>query len=342
VLLAAAIAIAIAGVWVAVRRSGSDTALAPCFESGPIVKVSGRHVDEVHYPAPSSGTTYDARGATFVAYPRASLYPFSVGKDIARRRVCVVGGLVIGQQSRSLTWDDMKSSYDGDGLRIVANDWYVVDGLRVDNVEDGVAPRGTSDRYPKDGDGFTLRNLYFTYIRDDCVENDDIAGGVIFDSLFDGCYTGISERPGDGNPQLRHPAPRGETVVLDHVLLRLQAMPGPRGVADRKTLGHGQLFKWSEVANALVIRNSIFLVEQTPNSDSYFPFPPGTVTDNVTIIWLGSGSFRWSVPPGTTVTTDRTVWDDARATWLARHGCTSLRSCTKLETPDPLDREAAA
>jgi hypothetical protein len=230
----------------------------------------------------------------------------------------------------------MKGAYDGDGLRISGRGGYVVDGLRVDNVEDGVAPRGTENRYPKDGDGFVMRNLYFTYIRDDCVENDDIAGGVIADSLFDGCYTGVSERPGSGNPQLNHPAPRGETLLLDHVLLRLQAMPGPRDSQDQKVLGHGQLFKWSPVANSLVLKHSVFLVEKAPNSTSYFPFPPGTVTEDVTIVWLGSGDFGWAVPRGTTVTRNRSVWDRARAVWLTRHGCTSFTSCSRLYAPAPI------
>jgi hypothetical protein len=316
----------------------SEPSLADCLGNDSVVTLSGTYAAQVKYSSPAPGTTFDARGATFTSYPYASLYPFSIGKTSAPARLCVVGGLVLGQQPSTLTWNEMKKSYDGDGLRIGGNDWYAVDGLRVNNVEDGVAPRGTENLYPKDGDGFSMRNLYFTYIRDDCVENDDVAGGVIADSLFDGCYTGVSEEPSSGSPQNSYPAPAGETLQLDHVLLRLQAMPGPRGTTDPSVLGHGQLFKWSSVANSLVIRNSTFLIDTTPTSSSSgFPFPAGTNTDNVTIVWGGAGPFTWSVPPGTTVTTDHTVWDNARATWLARHGCTSLYDCTNLHTPDPID-----
>jgi hypothetical protein len=174
-----------------------------------------------------------------------------------------------------------------------------------------------------------------TYIRDDCVENDDIAGGVIYDSLFDGCYTGVSERPSNGSPQNNYPAPPGEILHLDKVLLRLRAMPGPYGTNNPNVYGHGQLFKWSDVANELVVTNSIFLIEKTPNSDSTFPFPPGTITSNVTIVWLGGGPFTWSVPVGTTVVSNKSVWDAARSEWLTRHGCVSFSVCnTKLHQPD--------
>src|SRR6266540_3391879 len=273
------------------NSSALDASLADCPSTGPLVTLSGTYAQQVRYSSPQPGTIWDARAAAFVSYPFTTLYPFTVGSETAPPGLCVVGGVVTGQQSRTLTWDQMKTSYDGDGLRIASNDPYVVNGLRVDNLEDGVAPRDAKDRYPELGDGFTLKNLYFTYIRDDCVENDDIAGGVISDSLFDGCNTGVSERPSSGNLQWNYPAPAGETLTLDRVLLRLQALPGPRGSNDPTILGHGQLFKWSSVANSLVVKDSVFLVETTPNSDSYFPFPAGTVTKNVTIVWGGSGSF---------------------------------------------------
>jgi len=316
------------------------SALDGCLGAAPVVRLSGTYRTEARYTSPANGTTFDARRAGFLAYPYQSLYPFSIGTKTAPSRICVAGGLVLGQQRRNLTWDEMKKNYDGGGLLISSHGQYVVDGLRVDNLEDGVRPRGTEGRYPKDGDGFVMRNLYFTYIRDDCVENDDIAGGIIADSLFDGCYTGISERPPHGSPQLAHPAPAGETLLLDHVLLRLQAMPGPRVphdlTSDRKDLGHGQLFKWSSVGNSLVVRHSVFLIEKAPNSSDYFPFPSGTVTQDVLLVWLGPGAFHWRLPAGTTVTTDRSVWDDARTVWLARHGCTSFTSCSKLEDPAPI------
>ena len=328
--------VALVGACTSAPSATAAPSLTDCLTDYEVVPITGIHATQVEYRSPSSETTFDARGATFTSSPADTLYPVSIGKDTTPRYLCVVGGTVLGEQARDLTWDEVKEGYSGSGLRVGGNRPYVVDGLRVDNVADGIRPRGTEDRYPKDGDGFTIRNTYLTYIRDDCVENDDIAGGVIRDSLFDGCYTGISERPTSTSPQWDHPAPAGETLLVDHLLLRLQAMPGVRGSNDPAVLGHGQLFKWSEVANHLVVRNSVFYVETVPNSDSAFPFPAGATVENVTIVWGADAPFEWDLPQGATLTTDVSVWERARAEWLDRHGCTSFASCTKLTAPDPL------
>jgi hypothetical protein len=266
--------------------------------------------------APPDDTTYDLRGLRSTAYPGKTLYPLSFG-DVRHGRptgtvaqhLCVVGGTVVGQQPRSLTWQQVKHTYDGDGLRVQAGGWYVVDGLRVDNVEDGISPFG---------DGFVGRGLYFTYIRDDCIENDAISGGVVTDSLFDGCSMGLSERPSKGFQPT--PPPAGETFTLDGVLLRLQPMPRD-DATDADGLGNGQLFKWSRWANRLVLRNTTFLVERvSANGAKAMKFPEGTVAQNVTLVWTGPGDYPAPVPQGVQVTKDRAVWDAARSEWLARHG----------------------
>ena len=312
---------------------GSITA-QQCLDRPGVTVLSGDYTSQYKVASPPDDHTYDARRATSTAYPGNTLYPLSFGKARPAHHDCFLGGKVVGQQSRSLTWRAVKKGYDGAALQMGGNDWYVIDGLRAENVEDGLRPRGTEGRYPKDGDGFTLRNAYFTHIRDDCISNTDIAGGVVEDSLFDGCYTGFSELGGNGDPQRRFPAPPGETLTLDGVLLRLEAMPGTYRDDNPHTLGHGTLFKWSNVANHLVVRDSVFLVETTPASGRA-DFPPGTVAHNVTVAWLGPGPFPGNVPAGVTVTTDRSVWDTARARWLARHGCSSFDDCTKLLEPDP-------
>jgi hypothetical protein len=278
------------------------------------VRVTGTRRDALHVAEPPSDTTYDLRGLRSVAFPDQTLYPLSFG-DVRHGRptgpaaqgLCIIGGTVVGQQPRSLTWRQVKRSYDGDGLRVQAGGRYVVEGLRVDNVEDGISPFG---------DGFVGRGLYFTYIRDDCIENDAISGGVVADSLLDGCSMGLSERPSKGFRPT--PPPAGETFTLDGVLLRLEPMPrddAPDG------LGNGQLFKWSRWANRLVLRNSVFLVERVSmNGRRSMRFPAGTTAENVTLVWTGPGSYPAPVPPGVRVTKDRSVWDAARSAWLTRHG----------------------
>jgi hypothetical protein len=293
-------------------QAGSSARACP--ERPSPVRVTGIRRDALHVTAPRNDTTYDLRGLRSLAFPEQTLYPLSFG-DVRHGRptggvtegLCIIGGTVVGQQPRSLTWQQVKDLHDGDGLRVQAGGWYVVDGLRVDNVEDGISPFG---------DGFVGRGLYFTYIRDDCIENDAVSGGVVADSLFDGCNMGLSERPSKGFQPT--PPSAGETFTLDGVLLRLQAMP--RDDAD-DGLGHGQLFKWSRWANRLVLRNSVFLVERVSmNGRRSMRFPTGTVAENVTLVWTGPGSYPAPVPAGVRVTKDRSVWDAARRAWLARHG----------------------
>jgi hypothetical protein len=132
--------------------------------------------------------------------------------------------VVVGQQPRDLTWNEMRDDVGGGGYRVVARagQWVRVDGIRVDNVEDAFLPRGPDGRWE-------LHNAYMTYIRDDCIENDETAPGSVHDSLLDGCYTGFSE-------QWQHEccdASPGESFVVDRVLMRLEAMPRPC---------HGRLF----------------------------------------------------------------------------------------------------
>lgn len=260
-------------------------------------------------------TTYDFRNLTTTAYPNGGLYPLSLGNDGGTSGICVLGGTVLGQLDRNLTWPEVKLNYDGDGLRIEGSQWYYVDGLRLDNVEDGLSPRG-----PQDANHPTLyaRNLYFTYVRDDCIESDACLPGIVEDSLFDGCYMGISERP--GNAASCPESLAGHEFVMDGVLLRLQAMPREDG-SDGDA--HGHFFKWTNnpTSGKLIVRNSILLAAEVSYSGrNTMGFPDGAVAENVTLVWLGEGDFPTSLPPGVTVTKDIQVWESARSAWLKRHG----------------------
>ena len=320
ILLGAATALvggSIIATWIFARgSSGSPLRVSAqdCIARSSTVRVAGDRTSQYEVSDPPNEATYDLRGFRSTAFPYQTLYPLAFGTarrghsvGVPAAQVCVVGGTVLGQQPRTLTWQQVKQEHDGDGLRIDGRDWYIVDGLRVDNVEDGLAPFG---------DGFLGRNLYFTFIRDDCIENDAIAGGHVLDSLFDGCYMGLSERPPkDFTPST---APTDETFTMDGVLLRLQPMPNEE---SPDALGSGQLFKWSEWANQLVLRNCIFLVEQeSSNGRQAMQFPQGTSAENVTLVWTGPGAYPGPLPAGVTVTRDRGVWDAARAAWLLRHG----------------------
>src|SRR5207249_8516892 len=87
---------------------------------------------------------------------------------------------------------------------------------------------------------------WLTYVRDDCVENDHVQPGLIDDSLFDGCYVGISERPSTAIIASGYDG-RNDLLTVRQSLIRLQPMPGPRGGLPTD-FGNGQFFKWSDLA----------------------------------------------------------------------------------------------
>lgn len=285
-----------------------------------VITSSGNQESQYRVPNPGDEVTFDLRNWSSTAYPQNTLYPLSLGNAELNRGLCVIGGTVLGQLDRNLGWNEVKGNYDGDGLRIAGQSWFYVDGLRVDNVEDGLSPRGPQD--PSTRPTLYAKNLYFTFIHDDCIENDACLPGVIEDSLFDGCYMGISERPGKGRgcPD----SARGHTFTMDGVLMRLQRMPRADGSGGD---AHGHFFKWTgrnepdSNAGTLIIRNSILLAEEVsyagPNA---MEFPTNTIAENVILVWLGQGRYPAKLPPGVRVTNDISVWNNAKANWLNRHG----------------------
>lgn len=267
----------------------------------------------------ADGRTYDLRRATIVGYPSTNRYALLFGKQVPGDGTCLLGGKIVGQQSKAFSWQTMKKRLDGDGLNFRSQGG-IVDGIRIDNIEDGIGTIGG------DPAGITIRNVYLTYIRDDCIENDAIVALRVQDSLLDGCFNGVSERPGRNGSPPPPPAP-GEALTLDGVLMRLRPMPYDRTRAQcaqnaADGLGSSGFFKWSRYANRLVVRDTVLLAERgSVNCGTSMSFPGDGVYENVTLVWLGQGSYPGRLPPsGVTVTTDRRIWDQARARWLARHG----------------------
>lgn len=334
--------------------------------SGRVQPVTGTVPTQLRADRPADATTYDLRAATFIgdgtvdpASGAANIYPILLGKQRPAGALCVVGGTVPGRLRPSMTWPQLKAEtpqpdghpiyFDAAALTEYAggNAGHLVDGLRVDDVSDGVAARGsfaTTRQLPLDGGNFFLEDAYFTNVHDDCVDVNDLTSGIVYDSLLDGCYTGISQRPDSGSPVRGLTAPPGSRLVLDHVLLRMQRFPGPHPTAacpGGTASGYNQPFKWSPGADRVVLRHVVIELDGPPCSDSAFPFPKDAVVRDVTIVWTGGARWRWPVPPGVRVTTDRSVWDAARVTWLRRHGCpdtsagvaATTNACRRLVTP---------
>ena len=317
---------------------------------------------------PAADAVFDARAATFTGDgetlsggSKPMIYPIFLAKAKPTSGLCFIGGSVPGTLSRSMTWPQLKAEDpQPDGRRVYfdapaltefssGDGGHLVDGLRVDDVADGIAARGSfaiTRAPPLDGGNFYLRNAYFTSVHDDCVDINDLVSGIVSDSLLDGCYTGISERPDHSSPLQKYQAPAGQQFTLDHVLLRMADFAGPHPThlcPSGTPSGYNEPFKWSPNANSLVVRDSIFLLDRPPCSDRYFPFPKHATLDRVTIVWTGHGRWRWHRPRGVLITTDRAVWGRARQAWLNRHGCSdtapdvaaTTNQCTRITNPIP-------
>jgi hypothetical protein len=285
-------------------------------QTGPLITLTGTRTTRYSNKSLLPGTKIDARTAVFLGSP-TNFYPFSIEGGAG---ICVAGGDVRGQYDRTLSWKEMHDLNNA-GVAF-ANAATIVEGVRIDNVTDALRPRGGAE-------GFVIRGVELSYVRDDCVENDSLHGGLVTDSLFDGCYVGFSARPGSSNT-----TSDGRNAVwrIERSLVRLAPMPGarPGSMAYPDGQGHGPFFKWDkwdDPANSrspkIVLRNNVFRADRiTQEGARRMGIPPQQLVDcadNV-MVWLGPGSYPAPLPSCFTVTKDVSVWDRAVAAWRERHG----------------------
>ncbi len=294
-----------ATVTVAAPLPGLPPSLTSCLstQSGDLVTLSGdmtSRYDTRSDPLPAAARV-NAATAKWTAVD-AYVINFSAGKG-----ACWSGGTVQGKWGSSTTWDVYHSTF---GLYAYGANT-LVEGFRVDNYGDAVRFNGT--------DNWTLRASWFTNIHDDCIENDMLKSGVIEDVLMDGCYVGISVRP--GSSQLASVDGSGKTVTIRNSLLRLKAFP--LTATTPNTSGGFIKAENREPAKnvSLVYENNIFRADALPGTGSLCLNQHNMVTrssGNI-IVWLGSGSYPCTLPPGWTLTRDVGVWDAAVAAWKGRH-----------------------
>jgi hypothetical protein len=282
-------------------------------------------------PRPADDTTFDAAGSVW--WPDPSTYPINVEGGT---RVCWLGGAVVGSIGPGTTWE-VAHDDNQPCLRLVASGWMVIDGLRCDNTGDGLRPRETVTG--AQNVAMTIRGTYLTRIHDDCLENDGVIGGVLRDNLWNGCNTGISERPSEGQGAFAQPA--GESLVLDHMLIGLRRSPHEEG------WGENALFKWSGSANKLVIRCSILKVDDVSLNGPQAMEVPGRVDDRAcprrpsTLVWLGGGRYPAPIPAGMRVSSRLSVWTSAVARWQGMHGLGQpSRAVDELPSAAPLEGSA--
>lgn len=252
-------------------------------------------------PSPPAHATYQLAGYTSTAYP-ATISAVAVGTTTPAADTCLLGGTVTGTVDPAQTWDYYHDTWNAACVVLLTTDWMQI---RNDNTT-----------------RFGVYGTYLTNIRDDCMENDYTVGGLVKDSLWESCNTGLSERPSSSKTPWVSPA--DETVTLDHDLIGLQPTPHATG-----GVGVNALFKWSASGNKVVVRCSKFYVPSVSlNGADAMALPPGTVVndsacpnDPTTIIWGGGGTYPGDLRgQPVQVTSDTTVWTAAVAAWKTAHG----------------------
>ncbi len=280
-----------------------------CFGTGRNVITTPRGTITSKYsPDPPSDTTFDASNSTW----RPDLETYPIGVETTSSRICWHDGQVFGSIPSWMTWE-AAHRHNQPCIRMVARGWMKVEGIRCDNTGDGFRPRETSTG--AQNVTMTVRNTFFTRIRDDCLENDGVIGGLLQNNLWAGCNTGISEQPNDSFSQ-----PTGETLVLDRMLMGLWITPHAEGP------GENSLFKWSSSANNLVIKCSVFKVDTLSLNGAKAMGVPARIDDSAcperptTIVWLGGGPYPGDLPAGIRVTSQIGVWTRAVSAWKCSHG----------------------
>ncbi|MER8747917.1 hypothetical protein NKH57_01305 [Mesorhizobium sp. M1050] len=166
-------------------------------------------------------TTIDATDASWIVANQGSptnLYPFAVVNPGAN--LLAFGGTINGTVSQTGDWEDIY--VNSAAVRINSAHNFVIDDWTVTQPWDGIRVGGTGT--------FVIEDSYVGYSRDDAVEDDDVIGGTIKDSLFDHVFSGVSLGDGDVDGS-------DNTVIMDGMLL------GMGEYLRKGEMTHGSPFK---------------------------------------------------------------------------------------------------
>ena len=254
----------------------------------------------------STVSVIDASDATWIVANTGSdtnLYPFLVTD--ASYGIEIFGMTVTGQVSQTMDWADAYINSAAVMVRDTAGS--ILHDVTITNPWDAIRVAGSSN-------GFEIYNVYVSGARDDAIENDDGASGVIRDSLFDGVFSGISL--GNKNTSNRTDA----VVEIDNVLLRMESY------LYRGDVTHGSPFKMESNSPQLKITNSVIAIEDPDHIGDWrlelawdkMIESSGNVFLNLSDKALPSDypmpGAGWTILQGQAA---RDYWEDARDEWIA-------------------------
>ena len=351
VVASAAVGILVAGVAIAARslssstttrRTTSPTSIPPnttiapttttlpastvCLDRAHVTVLSGSEgrVDgsPFHFAA---NTAIDARSAH---WGQANTYQLLLRDAGPRTRPnpCLVGGTITTPYPDTDSWTR----------------WHGRAGLEVDEatpqiIGTTISREGDGIQLSRNASNWTIVGVHLSDVHDDCIEDDGMQSGLVTDSLFDGCYDFLSAQGFGGYTY----DGTGHRVTIENSLVRLGDFAS---VSQGTSPGHAFFFKWGQDPPGLVpsnttghgpdltIDDTIFMADSdtTISGHQGIGLPQWqdasgawhdyvTRCSNDTMVWLGPGPYPEPLPSCFHVTTDRSVWTDAVAAWLAAH-----------------------
>ncbi len=277
-----------------------DRSMLSCLAgASQVITLTGEQTERYSETGLPDGTAVDATDASWFALDD-TLIKIRDSNDF-----CLHGGLVEHDFALDAPWDD---SHSARSMRLYNSPNAIIEDVHFNNSGDGISIFAGSE-------DFTIRNTLFTDMRDDAIESDDLQGGVIEDTLIESTYVGFAARPRSDNTF----DGSGNTWVIQDTLIRLRPQIGVyKGVSP----GTGGFFKWDELAPQIQVHDSIFRADQLTNHQDLGFDPDGKLAgaSNNIVVWLGEGAYPEPLPPGFTLTTDVSVWDNAVTQWMNRHG----------------------
>ncbi|CAN7408684.1 hypothetical protein [Mesorhizobium sp. LjRoot246] len=166
-------------------------------------------------------TIIDATGASWIVANQGSptnLYPFAVVNP--GDNLVALGGTINGTVSQTGDWENIY--VNSAAVRVNSAHSFAIDDWTITQPWDGIRVGGTGT--------FLIDDSYVGYSRDDAVEDDDVIGGTIRDSLFDHVFSGVSLGDGDVDGS-------DNTVIMDGMLL------GMGEYLRKGEMTHGSPFK---------------------------------------------------------------------------------------------------
>jgi hypothetical protein len=307
-------------------------------------------VNGINYNSPTANTTYDATApwtsnAPNINYTQADpdktpVEAVEIGSSVPAKGLVWRGGIINGQFPLTTTWYWAHEA-GGTGIRMHgagsngSSPTFTIEHLRLHNTEDGIKPNEGPDYWvATTASTFLIQHSYFTMVRDDCIENDNYLQGKVYDCLFDGVWTFMSEQTQGDKPDLEQlRSGEDQKMYIDKVFVRL-AMSNPFDAnatnppedANTNNNGPGKFFKWQPGFHRPHITNSVFAIGSQPKagwSSLSFSDAQCTYGSGNFLCWLGSGTYGGEKPGGMTFlegSNAQTKWREVRNSWLTRHG----------------------